>query len=303
MQKLFLKILLIAIGVIVIDNIMSNLLFRGLLNFTGIKLNADVIFVGHSHTQSAIDISIVEQYFGGNVKFTKVALHGMNLSDRLALLKFYYNSSKIKPKVVVFDIDETILSTPNRSLNTHTRFYPFMADKDISRYIAANEADQESIIAREFIKTLRFNNSWILIRALKGIVEIKDDKAANRTIDNQKEIPLYSKPVSFDVQSERLFDESINYFMNKGTKLVLAYYPRLISNSTDESNHQQVRRRIQAIVGKRPYIFLDYNYEYGNRHDLFADTTHVNRMGQEVISRNIADDLRITINTTISIPP
>jgi len=292
MQRLLVKILVFIIGIIVVDNIISYYLFKGLVDFTGIRMNSDVVFVGHSHTQCAIDAPKIQQYLGGSVQVTKVALHGMNLSDRLAILKYYFNSSKIKPKVVVFDIDDTILSKSSQNLNTHTRFYPFMNDPDMYKYIAENEADKSSLIARRFIKTLRYNNSWVLIRSLKGIAGVRDDRAPDITIDNPANKPLHTPPVSFDIQSEQLFDENITFLEKQKSFLVLAYYPKLFSNPVDAANHQKVLQRIQAIVRNRPNVFLDYNYDYGNNYVLFADTTHLNRKGQEVLSLRIAEDLR-----------
>lgn len=291
MKKLIMKISIFFLVIFILDTLLSTLLFKGLNEFTGFNLNAKNLFVGHSHTVCAIDSNLFEKNFDG--KATKLALHGINISDRYAILKYYYNRTDLKPEIVIFDIDESILSTPTNSLNSHTRFYPFISDHDIERYIYENEENHDSIIARKYIKTLRYNNSWILIRSLKGICGLKDDKVSTNVINLTNYKNRESNKVEFDENSEKIFFEIINYLSKQNATVVLAYYPKLFFNINDELNYQKVLHRISKNIEKYKNVYLlDYNKDYKNSSNIFFDPTHVNRKGQELISLRMAKDLR-----------
>lgn len=289
--------------ILILDTLLSTLLFRGLNAFTGFGLNANNLFVGHSHTVCAIDTELIEKNFSG--KATKLALHGLNLSDRYALLKYYYNQTESNPKLVIFDIDESVLSTPTNNLNSHTRFYPFISDIDIERYIFENGESYESIVARKYLKTLRYNNSWILIRSLKGIFGFNDDKAPNSVININNFKNRNKNKIEFDEKSEKIFSDIIDYLSKKNTTIILAYYPKLFLNQDDEFNYKKLLQKISRYTEKYQNVFLlDYNRDYNDRSEIFFDPTHVNRKGQEIISLLMAKDLRelqplIDKNTTV----
>lgn len=289
--------------ILILDTLLSTLLFRGLNAFTGFGLNANNLFVGHSHTVCAIDTELIEKNFSG--KATKLALHGLNLSDRYALLKYYYNQTESNPELVIFDIDESVLSTPTNNLNSHTRFYPFISDIDIERYIFENGESYESIVARKYLKTLRYNNSWILIRSLKGIFGFNDDKAPNSVININNFKNRNKNKIEFDEKSEKIFSDIIDYLSKKNTTIILAYYPKLFLNQDDEFNYKKLLQKISRYTEKYQNVFLlDYNRDYNYRSEIFFDPTHVNRKGQEIISLLMAKDLRelqplIDKNTTV----
>lgn len=289
--------------ILILDTLLSTLLFRGLNAFTGFGLNANNLFVGHSHTVCAIDTELIEKNFSG--KATKLALHGLNLSDRYALLKYYYNQTESNPELVIFDIDESVLSTPTNNLNSHTRFYPFISDIDIERYIFENGESYESIVARKYLKTLRYNNSWILIRSLKGIFGFNDDKAPNSVININNFKNRNKNKIEFDEKSEKIFSDIIDYLSKKNTTIILAYYPKLFLNQDDEFNYKKLLQKISRYTEKYQNVFLlDYNRDYNDRSEIFFDPTHVNRKGQEIISLLMAKDLRelqplIDKNTTV----
>lgn len=297
------KISIFFLIILILDTLLSTLLFRGLNAFTGFGLNANNLFVGHSHTVCAIDTELIEKNFSG--KATKLALHGLNLSDRYALLKYYYNQTESNPELVIFDIDESVLSTPTNNLNSHTRFYPFISDIDIERYIFENGESYESIVARKYLKTLRYNNSWILIRSLKGIFGFNDDKAPNSVININNFKNRNKNKIEFDEKSEKIFSDIIDYLSKKNTTIILAYYPKLFLNQDDEFNYKKLLQKISRYTEKYQNVFLlDYNRDYNDRSEIFFDPTHVNRKGQEIISLLMAKDLRelqplIDKNTTV----
>lgn len=303
MRKLIMKISIFFLIILILDTLLSTLLFRGLNAFTGFGLNANNLFVGHSHTVCAIDTELIEKNFSG--KATKLALHGLNLSDRYALLKYYYNQTESNPELVIFDIDESVLSTPTNNLNSHTRFYPFISDIDIERYIFENGESYESIVARKYLKTLRYNNSWILIRSLKGIFGFNDDKAPNSVININNFKNRNKNKIEFDEKSEKIFSDIIDYLSKKNTTIILAYYPKLFLNQDDEFNYKKLLQKISRYTEKYQNVFLlDYNRDYNDRSEIFFDPTHVNRKGQEIISLLMAKDLRelqplIDKNTTV----
>ena len=296
MKRLVAKIVLFVAGIVIVDSLISGLLFRGLVKFTDLSMGADILFVGHSHTQCAIDSSIVNARLKGRAVTTKLAMHGMQLADRLAFVNYYINSSSKKPRCIVFDIDETVFSADRQNLNTHTRFYPFMDDRYVRHYISEHSGSYE-IIARRILKTLRYNNSWILVRALKGTVGVVDNMAPDRRLDRPENVPLISAPVVFDGESERLFLEFVEFAERNKISVIFAYYPRLLSNKVDISNRLRVRDRMQELLGNREYLVLDYSDEFGRRCDVYSDVTHLNRNGQKLLSSRMAEELANLIET------
>lgn len=287
MAKIFYKLLLLFLLLFTVDVAISSFLFDGLKRFIGLEVDSDIVFIGHSHTVCAIDAKMIEKVLDNRI--AKIAIHGVRTNEQYILAKYYYNYTKTKPAIVVIDVDENTFSTIENNLNSHTRFYPFMDDDGIESYIRESGEKCESVIARKYLKTLRYNNSWVLVRSLKGAFGVFDDKPPAKTIDVEKFSDKKHEVVKFDDDAQALFSEYLGFLSKNGATVILAYYPKLILNVTDKTNYNKVLLQATNYTKKNKNVYLfDCNKYVNNKTDFFFDPTHVNKSGQEFISRQLA---------------
>jgi hypothetical protein len=64
-------------------------------------------------------------------------------------------------------------------------------------------------------------------------------------------------------------------------------------DSTRRRYEQQFRLAMQQRIGQQEFVFLDLGSQWLNRNENFADPSHLNRFGADVISHQLADELRI----------
>ena len=88
---------------IVFDLVLSIFLLKGIDRFYGLKSNADVLMLGHSHLMLAIDKQLLEESSG--LKVAKYTREGVNMADRRVMAQQYFSTCSAKPEIVILSID------------------------------------------------------------------------------------------------------------------------------------------------------------------------------------------------------
>ncbi len=295
---LLLKALLFAVLFVCLDQAAGSIIRKGLERYYTLDEPAGILCVGDSHTVLGIDRVRIEHETG--VKVAKFALEGANTLDRLAVLRYYFRLHPSSLRAVVYDVSDHTFSSKGLSSNSYRLFFPFMDDPEVRRYVREHCNDWTEYWLRRLFCTPRFNEGTISV-AMRGYLgnwsNLKygtvDIERLEKDIKNGRVWPIL-----FDDANTMVFEKSIETVRSHGIPIVLVYIPTVdIINNVDPEKHRVAVERFRALSEKDSgVIFLDYNSEYEQQHELFYDPIHMNPKGQKIITSRLISDLRHILN-------
>jgi uncharacterized protein YlbG (UPF0298 family) len=291
MIRFTLKFIAIGIVILLIDNLVSDYLKSGLKKFDQIDKKAVILITGNSHTGNGIDEKRLEKGLG--VPVAKYSKNGATVSERLVMLKNYYNEQVHKPEIVVMDVDASIFGENIKT--SYVRFYPYMDNPDVGQYIKASGATWDEYFSRKILKLLRYNDIMLIRSSIKGHLN-KQDEVSSEIADIARVNKFVNKrkPAEILPEEVRRFEETIAYLLNRNAKIVLLFIPQMdISNASLKLQNAQAVKLLTNVASRHPdIVFLNYNFKYEHRHELFCDAHHVNQSGQRLVTENLVADLR-----------
>ncbi len=288
------KLILFASLVLLGDRAIDWGLRWGALKSFGLDRPATVLCVGHSRTLLGIDGELLEQRL--RVPVTKYAIQGASVYDRSAMIQHCLGLWPGAVRVVVYDVDPTLLTPEKLSSNSYQLFFPFMDHPDIDRFVRSQSSSWKDHWMRRVLRTSRYGDDtfWLAVRGLLGIRSnfrrgTVDLERVNRQI-NAGKFPS----VRVTEGSLRCFEETIRLARAHGIGVVLLYVPRMdVLNDTDRAGERMVVAKFQALADSDPgVVFLNYSPIYEHSYDLFFDAIHMNPEGQKAVTDRLAEDLR-----------
>ena len=93
-KRNLLRVVLFLVIFIVLDLVISLFLLKGIERFYGLKSDADVLMIGHSHLMLAVDKVALEESSG--LKVAKYTREGVNMADRRVMAEQYFSTCTSK---------------------------------------------------------------------------------------------------------------------------------------------------------------------------------------------------------------
>jgi len=294
LSKFLIKLLLFSGIFLLLDYGIALILEKGLDRTYGLDRPAQVLAVGHSHTQSGLDREMLERGLG--VPVSMYATGGANTFDRLAMIQHYFSKHAGSVRTVVYDVDYTTFNSGGISSNSYRLFYPYMGNSAMDRYVSKNAGSTSEYTSRRFIRSLRYDNHT-LNQSLRGLIGFHSNyKTGKLDVVALRQRLARDKhdAIRVDRENVKYFEETVRFVRSQNARLVLLYIPTIdIMNNLDRVGHQRIIGMFKSYAAADPgVIFLDYNEKYERRHELFRDPTHLNRAGQEIVSNDLIRDLQ-----------
>lgn len=297
-QKRELRVFCIKLAVfsllcVLFDRLAAEFLEMGLERCYGLDIPAEVLCIGHSHTALGIDKTSLERELAAPV--AKYARNGANLADRLAMIKQYLERQPSSVRVLVYDVDAHVFTGEGLSRNSYTLFYPFMDSPSVDSYVRQSASFMDYHI-RHILTLRRFDletcnaslRGWLRVYAnlKRGTVDVgrlRKEIAAGRI-----------RHISFDEESTKCFEETLRFVLGRGIHVVLLYIPTIdLYNEAEPEKHRQAIQLLREYSRKYERVtFLDYASVFGQRHELFYDSIHMNPQGQSVVTQKLVQDLK-----------
>jgi hypothetical protein len=295
--RFFLKLLMLAGIMFLVDHALSGLLLHGLDRYDGLDKKPTILCIGHSHTICGIDDMLLSKGLDG-IPVTKFARHGADIFDRRIMLKDYFNRYPNKPQIVIYDVDPTIFNQQKISENSYTRFFPYIDTPEVAEYLQTKCADRTEFITRKYLQLMRYNNSWLVRSSVKGYFGgIRDGYIFDRINYAKAEVDQYklrNKEDVFDIRNFDGFQDTIRFLRSKDVRVVLLYIPTLdLYNNSYKAEEYYLEKTLTAMAAKdEGILFLNYSKRYQTVHEFFVDFEHVNRNGQLRVTDDLVKDLR-----------
>ena len=254
-----------------------------------------MLIVGHSHIMLATDKERMEKELG--IKVSKYTREGVNVGDRKMMVKQYLDSPYSDSlKVCLYGVDLCTFTGDGLSQNSFKLFYPFMDNKDISKYIH-QQASFDDYWLHKFVRTNRYNDDGLKNSSISGwLHEWKNRKTG------QVDIEVYKKRLAAgDERHIQMNEELINAFCEtiemlnaRGVKVILINTPTLdLLNNFEPEKYAMVMLWFNNYAKNNNMVeFWDFNPEFSSRHDLMYDRLHLNVKGQQIVTTAIIKRLK-----------
>ncbi len=287
----FLRVLLFIAILFVFDLIISVALLKGIERFYGLRSDADVLMIGHSHLMLAVDRVTLEEESGLTVaKYTR---EGVNMADRRVMAQQYYDICDEPPETVILSIDPWLFSGEGLSLNSWKLFLPFMDDRGVNSYVKSS-ATKFDYYRYKLLRSGRFNAQLLNASArgwLKNWDNLKFGVVDTVRYNNEEALRGF-RPKTFSQELIRDFSATLEFLNSRNTKVLLLNTPvwePLVNAQKAEYDRSMFLIDSLAREHCPGAEIIDLVPEFARRTELFFDPIHMNPEGQRVITEALAE--------------
>ena len=283
-------------------NVVGNkVLLIGIERFYGLKQYSEILLIGHSQLMLSVDKDALENALGEKV--SKYTREGVNVYDRYFMVKQYLDTKYSDSlKLILYGVDLHLFVKEGLSKDAYTLFYPFMGDSIMNAYIKENAHTQRDYLIHRFFPLTRYSDALLnaSFRGWRddfsnykiGKINIEEYKKSI-TFDEQK----YNRPVEMDTTLIRFFEETMNMITQRGIQVILLNMPVVdVLIQANNENSETVFAYFQKMADANERIeYWDLNSKYSTLYDLFYDPIHVNPEGQQEITDELIQRLKINL--------
>jgi hypothetical protein len=262
------------------------------------KIDADILIQGSSRAWRQVDPRLIDSTIGLNS--FNLGMDGYQIPMQIARSKIY-RQHNTKPKCIVQILDHFSLTRRSDLFNME-QFLPYLNDtilkKELFRYKGLNYADfvipyfkyigsQETAIVGFFESTgLKKSHST----RYKGFES--ENKTWEPDFDLEKEKNPSGKRANISIQVIREFDAFLEASKKENVEIVLVYSPEYYEFQDYILNRDTVSEIYRALATKYDYSYIDYEMDslcFDKKY--FYNPTHLNSLGAELFSRDLAGKL------------
>lgn len=295
-KTFILHIFLFIILFLVIDFSISKTLEKGINTFYGLDSHSHILFIGHSELMLAVDKVKMEEEL--HCKISKYTREGVNVTDRLAMIKHYFDlPSSDSLKMLVYGVDQFIFTGEKLSANSYKLFYPFMDNKIIDEYVKENASSIYDYLSHKIVRTSRYTD-LLVNAAFRGYMRNWDNfKVGNVNIEQLKSDLANGaeRTIKFEEDNIKAFEETLSFLQQKGVRVFLINTPMVdLLNEAEPEKYAQIISMFKNYESQYSnLVFLDFNRkEFTADYSLFFDYIHLNKKGQEIVSKAIIQELK-----------
>ncbi len=255
---------------------------------------ADILVIGHSMSEMAIDRDLLEKQTGYSV--AKYCMNGTSIPDRLVMIRHYIESTGHKPKAILYDIGPRSFSD-GLAVNSHALFYPFMNESPaVAAYVRSNASLKEYVL-KTLIPLSRYDDSRLgaVIRGYRHDWKNRSVKQLN--IEHLKRQIAKGNfwKVQLNSDTQAVFEETLDFLETQDIRLFLVHLPNVdLLNNAELEKSAEALHYIKETISRHPNVtFIDANSAFESRHELFIDPLHLNPKGQQEVTTFLADQISL----------
>lgn len=281
------------------DNIIYFAMMKGINNYYGLNSDSKILLIGHSHLMLATDKELMENKL--NMKVSKYCREGVNVTDKKMMVEHFLNNGHADSlKYVLYGVDLATFTGEGLSKNSYKLFYPFIDNSFVDDYIN-RQSSKADYWLHKLIKTTRFNDDGLKNSALRGWIG-NWDNFKNNTIDidwykkwrddgNERNITMNDSIIS-------QFEQTIQLLTSHRIKVILVNTPTLdLLNNYEPEKYKRMMEWFTQFADNNTMVeYWDFNPKYAADHSIFSDRLHLNRKGQEVITEELINHLKVILD-------
>lgn len=289
MNKYIIRFIIAVVILFGLDYAIGVTLNIGLDKGMGLNEHSQILIVGHSHLAMGLDKDSLEK--GLACKVSKHTRSGVGIVERKMMVDMFVNSEYSDSlKVVVIGVDPFLFNGAHISHNTHTLFYPWIDEPEVSSYIKEHTTFIE-YYAHKIFRLSRYSDDLIK-QSIRGWNN--DDRNYKTTIFSDSIFEAnkgkWDKPIKRDQQLMSILEQTINDLTERKIHTILLQTPilKLVTNLNIE-DYEDMVEYYMSLDAQSAYVhFIDYSPYYDSYYEFFFDPIHLNVAGQkEITSRFI----------------
>jgi hypothetical protein len=264
------------------------------------KVNADIVITGSSRALAHYDPRIIEEATGHTA--FNLGRNGSQTDMQVAFLKAYLAHNR-KPQVVIHNLDAFSFVTAHEVYDP-VEYQPYLYDSNL--YDALRKINPEMWKSR-YIPLYGYvvedmNFAWI--QGFKGFFGWSphedfflgfNPRAKKWGSDFQEFKASNPKGVSFQIEPGGVQDveELIRVCKENGIPLIFTYSPEYSEMQGLTNNRAEIFGRFHDLANRSNIPFWDYSdWKYASNQDFFQNSQHLNDVGAEVFSKDVANQLK-----------
>lgn len=295
LRRNILRIIVFMMVFFLIDLIVSLFLLKGIERFYGLKSDADILMLGHSHLMLAVDKKLLEEYSG--LEAAKYTREGVNMADRRVMAEHYFSTCSSKPATVILSIDPWLFTGEGLSLNSHTLFYPFMDTPATGDYIRRSVTSPFEYYRVKLLRSSRYN-ALLLNASLRGWLK-KWDNFKFGVVDTSRysteEALKNFRPITFNSKLMDDFSSTLEFLAEKEAHVILLNTPvwQPVVRA-QQAGYDQTMHIIDSLahIHCPEAVIIDLVPEFSGRTELFFDPIHMNPEGQREVTEYVGKILK-----------
>ena len=248
------------------------------------KIDADVIAMGSSRIYRHIDPTIVDSI---------LSVKSYNLGMKSALFNRQYHKYNLyrkynrKPYLIIQNIDFDTLGY--RVGHEKEQFMPYFWNIPMRKEIISNEPFSRW---EKLLPLYRYRGYDLFLTSTPRTLT-KGYSSYNLSWDGVALAQIDSIPFNYNDVSAKMFDEYLSQAKAEGINVLFVYTPLFIGATKKIHNIEDVYATFQSYADKYDIPILDYTYMdicYDTTY--FFNATHLNKLGAEIFSDSLANDIK-----------
>jgi len=284
--------LLFLVLVLLVDRVVAAVLVSGLRRYHGLDRQASVLCIGHSRTILGVDRAALEQRLG--LPVVKYAVNGAGVDDRFAMIRHYVG---LHPGVrhVLYDVDAFTFARVKLNANAHRLFEPFASDAVIGAHVDEVRGKADKIIG-DILHTTRFEEVTLAL-AIRGLLgsehNLKVGQVDTARLEARLKSGQYRAP-GITSAAVGTLGKTSQWLAERGVVLWLIDMPTMdLVNRYHAEEQVDVRLTFKRLADAAPSVYyLDLHAWGEDRHELFYDGIHLNRLGRAALTTMLAATLQ-----------
>ena len=263
------------------------------------KTNYDLLFIGSSRTHLTVNPRIIDNVCHTNSY--NAGIEGGNLFEFNMMLKAYLENHPA-PKCLVLTIDLHSFVSDVNFFNP-TQYYSYTKNKVIKDYLDENGHSTNLIKVFPFLELAEYddNTKGYFVKGLLGLNEVQQGDFvykgyASNTLNQITNGPSNNESRNVEISESRktFLNEILSTCNEKGIKVIFTYAPEYNNNLKKRiSNSESVLTYVDSIAAAENIpFFRDDLLPLCSDPTLFVNAGHLNRIGADMYSGILAENLR-----------
>ncbi|MEP6597332.1 MAG: hypothetical protein ABJA71_15375 [Ginsengibacter sp.] len=263
------------------------------------KVNADVLIFGSSHANRHYVPAIFEKKL--KLSCYNAGVQGQQILFHSAMEQIIVN--RIKPKIIVLNIDENWLFQSKESYDRLADLHPYYSNySNVIRPILNLKSKFDYLIL--FIKSYKFNSTIVHIikyffqpqlsqkgyNPLYGKLSTPKFKATQQNIKQNTD--TVKKPI--DINFVNALYKFIEIATKNNIKLFFVASPTINGIQIKNESNDMIKEIIKK--SRVPFIEFSSNENFIGKYELFNDASHLNNDGAILFSSLLSDSIYNRIN-------
>jgi hypothetical protein len=266
----------------------------------GGRIKANMLFMGSSRAWVHFSPVIIDSMLG--TQSYNLGMDGTSLDLQFERLKMFLKHNPA-PRYIVQEVSLNTTVVRAKELPHYEQFLPWLGDEDVWRIYTEKYSNVSP--ADRYFPLFKYNNQPFLVK--EGIMSFAGHGVARAKVRGYQGQLLpwdssfddfvrlhpagYALPV--EDSSMQLLQEYIRFCTTNQIQLIFVYAPYYYEAERYITNLNDIKAEVSKVAASHQIPMLDYTRNYlDSSRQYFYNSQHLNKLGAELLSQQVAQDLR-----------